>query len=82
MNVFKTHSLTVPAERIRNVALHEVKLLPPLNGNQGFYPIMSSDVPVIVGQTRRPVVNENPGSRGGWHLMALPIGDAELTMVK
>ena len=59
-----------------------IKELPPLNGNQGFYPIVSSDVPFIVGQTRRPVVNENPGSRGGWHLMALPIGDAELTMVK
>lgn len=74
----KVHTLTVPAERLRNVALHELPELPKLNGNQGFYPIVESDVPVIVEQTRRPVVNENPSPRGGWHLMALPIGDVEL----
>lgn len=74
----KVHTLTVPAERLRNVALHELPMLPALNGNQGFYPVVESDVPVIVEQTRRPVVNENPAPRGGWHLMALPIGDVEL----
>jgi hypothetical protein len=76
----KTHTLTVPAERVRNVALHELSNLPALNGNQGFYPIVESDVPVIVEQTRRPVINGNPAPRGGWHLMALPIGDAELEL--
>lgn len=74
----KVHALVVPAERLRNVALHELKILPALNGNQGFYPVIESDVPVIVEQTRRPVINENPSPRGGWHLMALPIGDLEL----
>jgi hypothetical protein len=78
----KVHTLTVPAERIRNVALHELPMLPALNGNQGFFPIVESDVPVIVEQTRRPVVNENPSPRGGWHLMALPIGDADLELFK
>lgn len=65
---------TTPA----NAALHELPMLPALNGNQGFYPVVESDVPVMVEQTRRPVVNENPAPRGGWHLMALPIGDVEL----
>lgn len=74
----KVHALSVPAERIRNIALHELTALPALNGNQGFYPIVESDLPVIVEQTRRPVINGNPAPRGGWHLMALPIGDADL----
>ena len=78
----KVHTLTVPAERVRNVALHELKCLPPLNGNQGFFPLVESDVPVVVEQTRRPVVNEHPSPRGGWHLMALPIGDADFDLFK
>jgi hypothetical protein len=76
----KVHALTVPAERVRNVALHELKDLPALNGNQGFYPVVESDVPVVVEQTRRPVVNENPSPRGGWHLIALPIGDIDFDL--
>jgi len=78
----KVHTLTVPAERLRNVALHELPQLPKLNGNQGFFPIVESDVPVIVEQTRRPVVNMNPSPRGGWHLMALAIGDMEFDLPK
>jgi hypothetical protein len=78
----KVHTLTVPAERVANVALHELKNLPPLDGNQGFYPVVESDVPVVVEQTRRPVVNENPSPRGGWHLIALPIGDTDLPLFR
>jgi hypothetical protein len=76
----KVHTVTVPPERLRNVALHELPMIPALNGNQGFFPIITSDIPVIVEQTRRPVVNENPSPRGGWHLMAMPIGDVALDL--
>lgn len=78
----KVHTLTVPAERLRNVALHELAELPKLNGNQGFYPVVESDVPVVVEQTRRPVINGNPAPRGGWHLMVLPIGDLDFELPK
>ena len=79
----KTHTLIVPAERIRHLALHELPL-PVMKFADACYPIIESDVPIVVEQTRRPVVAANPGPRGGWNMIALPIGDIdfELTALK
>ena len=72
----KLHTLTVPPERIRHIALHELPL-PVMKFADACYPIIESDVPVVVEQTRPPVVASNPGPRGGWNMIALPIGDID-----
>ena len=42
-----------------------------------FVALAQADVPIVVEQTRRPVVAANPGPRGGWNMIALPIGDVD-----
>lgn len=69
----RSYSLVVPAERVRTIDLH--RLLPT---DTGFFPIVSSDTPVVVEQVRRPVIVANPAPRGGFASLAFPIGDMEL----
>lgn len=69
------HALTVPAERVRTIDLYEL-----LSSNKGFYPVVASDVPVVVEQIRRPVRVENPAPRGGWAALAFPIGDLDIAV--
>ncbi len=46
----KVHTLTVPPERVRSVALQESKVLPAWNGNQGLFPIGDADLDLLKNQ--------------------------------
>lgn len=70
----KLMKLTLPAERVRTIALHD---LPLLTTNNVFYPVVESDVPIIVEQVRRPHSNLSRAPRSGWTLMAYPVGDVD-----
>ena len=70
----KLMTLVVPAERVRTIALHD---LPLLTSNDAFYPVIESDVPIVVEQVRRPHNNLSRAPRSGWTLMAYPVGDVD-----
>jgi hypothetical protein len=70
----KGMTLLVPAERIRTIALHDLELL---NTSDVFYPVVESDIPVVVEQVRRPHNNLSRAPRSGWTHMAIPIGDVD-----
>lgn len=70
----KLHTLIVPAERVRTVALHDLPL-PKMTTTDAFYPVVESDIPVVVEQIRRPAFNADRAPWGGWGLIAFPVGN-------
>jgi len=70
----KAMQLTIPAERVRTIALHGLTLL---TSNDAFYPVVESDIPVVVEQVRRPHNNMSRAPRSGWTLMAYPVGEVD-----
>ena len=70
----KLMTLKLPAERVRTIALHDLALL---TNNNAYYPVVESDVPVIVEQVRRPHNNLSRAPRSGWTLIAYPVGDVD-----
>lgn len=66
--------LTVPAERVKTIALHDLEIL---KTNNAYYPVVESDVPVVVEQVRRPHNNLSRAPRSGWTLIAYPVGDVD-----
>ena len=70
----KAMQLTIPAERVRTIALHDLTLL---TSNDAFYPVVESDIPVVVEQVRRPHNNMSRAPRSGWTLMAYPVGEVD-----
>jgi hypothetical protein len=71
----KTHTLTVPAERVRTVDLFN---LPVFLKNSLCQPIIESDVPVVVEQVRRCYAKGIPVIQSMYACMALPIGDQRI----
>ena len=67
-------SITVPAERVRTIALHDLEIL---KTNNAYYPVVESNVSIIVEQVRRPHSNLSRAPRSGWTLMGYPIGDVD-----
>ena len=67
-------TLTLPAERVRTIALHDLAIL---TTNNAYYPVVESDIPIIVEQVRRPHNNLSRAPRSGWTLIAYPVGDVD-----
>jgi len=70
-----SHTLTVPAERVRTVDLFN---LPAFSKNSLCQPVVESDVPVVVEQVRRCYAKGIPVIQSMYACMALPIGDVDL----
>ncbi len=69
------HTFTVPAERVG-----EVDLIALLDTPKAFYPVIESDIPVVVNQVRRPVILSSTSPRGGWATLAFQIGGMDLDL--